>query len=622
MTLRALALAALALAGCDDAPGSNSAPATPPHRPFTDAFAASGVRADVSPRWPFPEMGPINAASLIDCDADGRPDAYVTSWSSPGRLWRNVSTPGQIRFEEIPGPDTGAQTPGAASVGDLDNDGLQDLVISLGVEEYLRSQRDEPAPYRQEVRVYRNMGACRFEDVSAAWGFTPWSAPQGSMPTGVDLADVNLDGRLDMVTRSVLDPDALVRMYLSRPDGTWVESMREIFGDTPGCNWANFFTDIDDNGLADLFILFDQHLGPPARFLRRTSATAQRPFVEESFDPRYFAPEYNPAALMGAAVADVDGDAKLDLYLLDLGPQHLYTHRSGRRDVAVEAGVAIPQLMPSKAPTVAFGVSFADYDNDTWPDLFVAVGVTDGFYTPPTAVLLHNRGNGTFEDTSALLRQPETFTSFWVGGSDLDRDGWVDYWLGGFAGAPRILQNATNGYRSMAVRLRGRTSNAEGVGSKVTVRVGARTLVQEMQSGGTGWGYGEHRLMFGLGRAARADGVEVRWPTGYVQRVGPVAAGAEVVITEPELIRVAPQVLAVGGDVQVTVRPAGPDGAALGPGRRVVVTMDPGEVSLPVTDDGAGNYVATARGVTAGVHRFSVRIDGTALFAHPQVIAR
>ncbi len=207
-------------------------------------------------------------------------------------------------------------------------------------------------------------------------------------------------------------------------------------------------------------------------------------------------------------------------------------------------------------------------------------------------------------------------------GSDLDRDGRADYWMGGASAAPRLLRNEVVGGRSFAVRLRGSVSNSEGVGAKVTARVGARLLVQEMQSGGAPWGYGEHRLVYGLGAATRAESLEVRWPDGYVQRTGPVMAGAEAVVEEPNWLVVEPRVVAAGGDARVTVRPARPDGGLLGGGHRVEVVTDPGGVALTVSDDGGGTYTATARGLAAGLHRVTVRVDGVGLFAHPQVLAR
>lgn len=605
-------------AGCSDAPPGAPTVRYDDSRGFTDAFAASGIRLEEGRPWEL-RVGPINAAALADCDRDGLPDAFVFSWNGAGTLWRNL---GGFRFEAIdPPPGLAGSAPSAAAFGDLDNDGLPDLVVATGVEDFLRNARDEHLPIAQEVRVFRNLGRCRFEDVSAAWGFGAWPATASSLIAGFDLADVNLDGRLDLLGRRILDPDAAMRLYLSRPDGTWAEAMTEALGPMAGSNWSNFFTDHDDDGLADLFILFDERVGPPARSLRRTSASAALPYLEETFDPRIFAPMYNTASLMGAAAGDVDGDGRLDLYLTDVGPQHLYTHRGGRRDVAAEAGVDIPEL-PSEAPTVAYAASLADYDNDTWPDLAVACSVDDGFFAPPVAFLRHNRGDGTFADASPLLHQGPTFASQWMTASDLDRDGRIDYWMGGASGPPRLLRNEVVGGRSFAVRLHGRTTNAEGVGSKVTVRVGSRTLVQEMQGGGAPWGYGEPRLVFGLGGATRADLVEVRWTDGYVQRAGPFAAGSEAVVEEPAWLQVEPRTVAVGGEVRVTVRPARADGGLLGAGHRVGVTLDPGEVALVVSDDGGGAYTATARGLAAGLHGFTVSVDGVTLFAHPQVSAR
>lgn len=620
----ARALLALLALGCTGEPPVDPPPYPGPSRGFTDVFAATGITIDGSRTWPFPRMGPINAAAIADCDGDRRPDAYVFAWNGSGSLWRNT---GGMRFERLPTPP-GLEdiTTSGAAFGDLDNDGLPELIAAIGVESFVHAQQQNqgrgPADYA--LRVYRNLGGCRFEEVSDRWGFGAFRTDDAAMFAGVDLGDVNLDGRLDLVTRHVVGGLSSVRIYLSRPDGTWVESQRDLMAPGAealvGSNWANLFHDVDDDGHNDLFIFFDEMMGPPARFLRRTSSSNTRPFIDETFDPRYFAPEYNPAALMGGATGDVDGDGFLDLYLLDLGPQHLYLHRSGRRDVAAAAGVDMPRLTRSKTPTVAFGASLVDYDNDTYADLAVAVGVTDGYYEPPNAELRHNRGDGTFEDTTALLHQDGPFTSLWMTASDLDRDGRVDYWMGGFAGPPRVWRNEVSAGRSFAVRLRGRTSNAEGVGAKVTARLGPRALVQEMQSGGSPWGYGEHRLVFGIGRSRACDSLEVRWPSGYVQRLGPVQAGAEVVVEEPELVRVAPPVVASGEAVTVTVRPARPSGEPLGPGHRVEVLMDPGEVSLPVTE-AAGTYTARAT-PTAGLWRFTVRIDGVSLRAHPQALVR
>lgn len=619
---RAVALVAwvATVASCTSAPTPTPAPV---EKDFVDGFAASGITLEHTGSWPFLRMGPVNAAAVGDCDGDHLPDAYVVTWDGPGIVWRNT---GGARFRRV-GPLPGMEhtVASAAAMADLDNDGRLDLLVAVSVEDFIRAQQTQGGhgPAEPALRAFRNTGSCAFEEVSAAWGLGTFHTDDAAMFAGVDLSDVNLDGRLDMITRHSVGGESHVRMYLSQPDGTWAESMNDLIGGpVVGSNWTNFFHDVDDDGLTDLFVLFDEYQGPPARFFHRVSATAAHPYVEETFDPRIFGPEYNPAGLMGGASGDVDGDGFLDLYLVDLGPQHLYLHRSGRVDQAERAGVQIPRLPVSETPTVAFGASLCDYDNDTWPDLAVAVGVTDGYYEPPSAFLFHNRGDGTFDDVTPILHQTGSFSSLWMTAADLDRDGRMDYWMGGLRAPPHIYLNRVPSGRSLAVRLRGRTSNSEGVGAMVRARLGARTLVQEMQSGGSPWGYGEHRLLFGLGAADRVDAIEVRWPSGFVQRTGPVRAGTETVIEEPDLLRVEPLVGAPGTTFTVTVRPALPSGQDLGPGHRVQVALEPGGAVMDATDTGSGAYVARVTPAFRGAGVLSVRIEGAELRAHPRILVR
>jgi len=83
------------------------------------------------------------------------------------------------------------------------------------------------------------------------------------------------------------------------------------------------------------------------------------------------------------------------------------------------------------------------------------------------------------------------------------------------------------------VVLEGTRSGRDAFGTTVRVRTSAGTLTK-VKSGGSGF-LAEHdpRLLFGLGADEAAESIEVRWPSGAVQRLGRVPAGTELRLREP-----------------------------------------------------------------------------------------
>jgi hypothetical protein len=205
--------------------------------------------------------------------------------------------------------------------------------------------------------------------------------------------------------------------------------------------------------------------------------------------------------------------------------------------------------------------------------------------------------------------------------ADLDRDGRIDLWFGGASEAPRLLRNQLDSGHTVAVRLRGATSNREGIGARVTAVVGGRRVTQEMLASGAAFGGREHRLVFGLGAAAAADEILVRWPSGYAQWTGPVAAGTEVEIVEPALLRVEPAICAPGDEVHVLAHVSRGDGAPLGGGHRVDLQVD-GEPDARPMRETDGAWSVTLRASTTGVVGFTLLIDGQALLARPTILVR
>ena len=103
--------------------------------------------------------------------------------------------------------------------------------------------------------------------------------------------------------------------------------------------------------------------------------------------------------------------------------------------------------------------------------------------------------------------------------ADYDRDGRVDVLVGNWKDAPDLLRNETTPVGHwLRLRLRGRRCNRSAIGARVTVTAGGRKQLQEVTSGGSYCSQNELTLTFGLGDAARAEAVEVRWPGGGVSR--------------------------------------------------------------------------------------------------------
>ena len=171
-------------------------------------------------------------------------------------------------------------------------------------------------------------------------------------------------------------------------------------------------------------------------------------------------------ASSGSAVADVDGDGYEDIFLAGSPDAILYRNNCDGTftDVTEDAG------LPRPYPAAATGALFFDYDNDGWPDLYVAA-VAGGDR------LFHNQGGGRFVDVTTSARIPPGRWASMATAADYDRDGFLDLYVVRMGdhenGAPRPNYNARNGVPSTLFH-----NNGDGTFTDVTARAGV---------GATGW---------------------------------------------------------------------------------------------------------------------------------------
>jgi hypothetical protein len=94
------------------------------------------------------------------------------------------------------------------------------------------------------------------------------------------------------------------------------------------------------------------------------------------------------------------------------------------------------------------------------------------------------------------------------------------------------LKNRKAGGNFLNVAVRGTKSNRSGIGSRVVVTAGQRKMIGEVMSGGSYYSQNSLVLHFGLGKAATVDELEIRWPSGTVQKWKAMGVDQKVIATE------------------------------------------------------------------------------------------
>ena len=195
---------------------------------------------------------------------------------------------------------------------------------------------------------------------------------------------------------------------------------------------------------------------------------------------------------------------------------------------------------------LGWGGGFFDYDNDGWPDIFIANGHVypelENHHHPESPyrqrnLLYHNSGNGRFEDVTSSagpgldLRRSGRGVAF----GDLDNDGRLDILINNQNDPPTLLHNESESPDHwISIRTVGTKSNLDGIGARVTLLAGGRRQIQDVRSGGSYLSQNDLRLHFGLEKRTKIDSIEVRWPSGVVDKVANLNANKILTIKEGE----------------------------------------------------------------------------------------
>lgn len=443
---------------------------------FVDRAVERGV-AYVVTRGPWPQGGCGFAA--CDLDGDGDEDLFVTGAQTQRvGVFRND---GNGVFADVSATSGVGVLNNAASVLAFDYDGDGDLDLLVGL-------------WALPAQLLRNDGELHFTNVTAGAGL----AAANPYTTGCSAGDFDGDGDLDIATGVWGTGPAGHPFYRNNGDGTFTDVAQALGVLTTVRGYHALLADLDRDGDADLYRSID--VGGN-QFYRNLG---QGVFASQSG---------NGATLnfesMGAVVADLDGDARMDIYCTNIGYQVCFSSPGG----VSYSNIAQPLGVSGLSAFNAWGwcpVAF-DAENDADDDLFV--GVTDAtrssFWTATP-------GSPFVESAiaSGLSIGGSTYTA---ASADLDGDGDVDLVAQRYQGNLVLAFNETPAVGS-ALRLKvvGRGANTHAVGALVDVETditaGGRTIIREVTAGGTYKTTGSYIVHAGLGAAQSADRVTVRWP--------------------------------------------------------------------------------------------------------------
>lgn len=386
--------------------------------------------------------------------------------------------------------------------------------------------------------LFENQGNGTFMEVASEKGIA-----DGGYGRGTAWADYDNDGDLDLF----LLRDWTNRLYNNDDTGHFTDIASEvgIIDDEfeRGMAWSDF----DNDGFVDLYLssvngtnyLYRsieganfEDIAEEAGVLNNddTEGVAWGDYDNDGLQDLYITSKYNANTLYhnmggglfedvtdeagcrgwgvayGVAWADYDNDLDLDLYVTTKGTRNFLFMNNGDgtfTDVTYEAGV--------EQSNQATGIAWGDYDNDGFIDLYV-------LGDPGSNILYHNNGNSTFTDITEEAGAGDPLSSVSVGlaAGDYNNDGFLDLYIANVASDYILFRNDGNANHWLKLKLTGTVSNKSAIGARIETVAGD---FHQMRVMGTGCGFQSQNSLeveFGFGAYEIVDTIHIYWPSGII----------------------------------------------------------------------------------------------------------
>ncbi|MGB6430022.1 MAG: CRTAC1 family protein [Candidatus Acidiferrales bacterium] len=497
-----------------------------------------------------------NGAVIFDYDNDGYPDIFLPNGSTVEGFPAGQEPTSHLYHNNHDGTFTdvtakaGLARPGwaqGACVGDYDNDGYLDLAVT----------------YWGQTVLYHNNGDGTFTDVTEKAGL---KTPRDEWSTGCSFVDYDRDGKVDLFISRYVDfsYDSVPRpgqgewckwkgldvmcgprglktgvnaLYHNNGDGTFTDvSEKSGITAAPGCyGFTSLTADYDLSGWPDIYVACDS----TANLLYRNNHDGTFTEIANQAGVAYNE-DGSMQAGMGLSAADYTHDGLQDIVKTNFSDDSptLYLNRGDMNfdDVTFTSGLGKIRNW------LGWGVQFYDFDNSGWPGILIVNGhvypEVDGqglgtSYREPR-VLYRNLRDGTFANITAeagpVLSEMHSGRGLALG--DLFNDGHEEALVNNMNEAPSLYFNTAPEGNFISLQLVGVKSNRAAIGAVVTLESGKDRYAEEVRSGGGFISQSDLRLHFGLGKAASAEKIVIRWPSGLVETLQNLPANHYYVVRE------------------------------------------------------------------------------------------
>jgi hypothetical protein len=427
------------------------------------------------------------------------------------------------------------------AIGDYDNDGYDDIFITAMGQSHL----------------FHNNGNGTFSDATKAAGL--WGPNEFS--TGAAWVDYDRDGKLDLVVanyvqwtlkgdlfctldgthKSYCTPESYkgstARLWHNLGNGKFEDATQKAnFFDNTSKSLGVAILDYNGDGWPDIVIANDTQ--PNKLYLNKRDGTFEEKAVPAGVA---FSEDGVARAGMGVDAADYDRSGRTSLIITNFANQMLSLYHNEGNGLFVDEAPS-SEVGRATLITLGFGCFFFDYDNDGWPDILVADGHIEDqiekvqkrvtFAEPPH--VFRNLGKGKFVEVTQSLGSAFALPKVARGAAyaDLFNEGVLDVLMTTNGGRAFLFHNEGVTNRSLRIKLVGTKSNRDGIGSVITVSAGSDKQTKMLRSGSSYMSQSELVATFGLAQSAKADSIEIQWPSGQVDKLSNVNAGQTITVQE------------------------------------------------------------------------------------------